>query len=68
MKIKLKDGVYAEIKSVKIVFDLVDEEGTAIESGSVRQSPNSAAAISGSDLERLSIPSSLLHSEVFADE
>ena len=31
MKIKLHDGVYAEIKSIKIVFDLVDDSGAAIE-------------------------------------
>ena len=67
MKIKLKDGVYAEIKNIKIVFDLVDEEGRAIESENVKQSPNSVAYARGADLDGVSITSSLLNSAVFAD-
>ena len=66
MKIKLKDGVYAEIKSIKVVFDLVDDSDAAIENEDVKQSPNSVAEINGADLDGVEIPSSLLVSSVFA--
>ncbi|MDX8416200.1 hypothetical protein [Intestinicryptomonas porci] len=68
MKIKLHDGVYAEIKSIKIVFDLVDDSGAAIENEDVKQSPNSVAEISGDNLDGVEIPRSILVSSVFAGE
>lgn len=65
MKIMLKDGVYAEVKNVKIIFDLVDDNGKAIENENVKQSPNSVIEISGSDLENISISDTMLKLAVF---
>ena len=58
MKIKLHDGVYAEI----------NDSGAAIENEDVKQSPNSVAEISGDNLDCVEIPRSLLVSSVFAGE
>ena len=67
-RIKLKDGVFAEIKNVKIVFDLVDENGDAISSESFAQSPNSVAAASAGDLDKIEIDPSVIKKSVFGLE
>lgn len=68
MNIELKDGVFAKIKSVKIVFDLVGENGGAISEGLFVQSENSFAEARGEDLRSIEIDPALLKKAVFGLE
>ncbi|MBR4598316.1 MAG: hypothetical protein IKO42_07980 [Opitutales bacterium] len=66
--IKLKDGVFAEIKKVKIIFDIVDENGEAISAESFVQSANSLAEASGEDLDKIEIAPALIKKSVYGSE
>ena len=67
-RMKLKDGVFAEIKSVKIVFDIVDENGDALSAENFAQSPNSIAEASAGDLDKIQIDSAIIKKSVFGLE
>lgn len=67
-RIKLKDGVFAEIKNVKILFDIVGENGEALSAENFSQSPNSIAEARAGDLDKIQIDPSVLKKSVFGLE
>ena len=67
-RMKLKDGVFAEIKSVKIVFDIVGENGEALHAENFSQSPNSVADAGAGDLDKIQIDPSVIKKSVFGLE